>query len=121
PARRDFAYHSAMTPPQRKSARFAEWRAVRRERQEARNAELDRQDREAAERLHNIKPPPLFSEAALDGACPKCGGRQFRSHAGISALGGFLVAGVVGAVVAAAANSNEGIECLTCGERFSKG
>ena len=110
-----------MTPPQRRSARFAEWRAARRERQEARNAELDRQDREAAERLHNIKPPPLFSEASVDGACPKCRGRQFRSHTGISALGGFLVAGVVGAVVAAAANSNEGIECLTCGERFSKG
>jgi hypothetical protein len=121
PVRPDFAYHSAMTPPQRKSGRFAEWQALRRERQEARNAELDRQDREAAERLHSIKPPPLFSAAAVDGACPNCGGRQFQTHEGVSSLGAFLVGGVVGAVVAAAANSNEGIECLTCGERFSKG
>jgi hypothetical protein len=112
-----------MQTPMAKTTRqaLAEMRAERKKRQEARNAELDRQDREAAERLRNIKPPPLFSEAAVDGACPKCRGRQFRSHEGVSALGAFLVGGVVGAVVAAAANSNEGIECLTCGERFSKG
>jgi hypothetical protein len=102
---------------------LAEMRADRKRRQAARNAELDRQDREAAERLHNIKPPPLFSEVAVDGACPKCRGRQFRSDTTGVVLGGLLVGGVIGLAIAAAvaSNSDERFECVTCGERFRKG
>lgn len=118
-------YHYVMRTPMTMTTRqaLAAMRADRKKRQAARDAELDRQDREAAERLHNIKPLPLFSEAAVDGACPKCRGQQFRSgNAGGAALGGFLVAGAVGAVIAAAASgSDENVECVTCGERFRKG
>jgi hypothetical protein len=114
-----------MRTPMTKTTRqaLAEMRADRKKRQEARGAELDRQDREAAERLHNIKPPPPFSEVAVDGACPKCRGRQFGAESsGAAAVGGFLVARVVGAAIAsAAASGSDRIECVTCGERFRKG
>jgi hypothetical protein len=115
-------YYSSMRTPMTKTTRQALAEADRKKRRENKNAELDRQDREAAERLHNIKPPPLFSEVAVDGACPKCRGRQFRNDTGGAALGGFLVAGLVGAAIAAAASStDERIECVTCGEGFRRG
>jgi hypothetical protein len=102
---------------------LAEMRARRKQRQEARNAELDRQDREAAERLHNLKPAPLFSTVAVDGACPKCGGRQFRSderfYTGVAEFLTLLLAGSIGAQVDPD-EFLERIKCVTCGELFRR-
>lgn len=101
---------------------LTEMRAERRQRREARNAELDRQDRKAPERLANLKPVPLFSEAAVEGKCPDCHGSQFRplAHTGAAALGGFLVAGVIGSIVAGSVDQGY-VECVTCGKVFRKG
>lgn len=76
---------------------------------------------------HNDPSAPLFSEAAVGGACAKCGGHSFQS-AGLgssTAVGvGFLVAGAVGAAVGAAAasmGSDEYVLCITCGARYRRG
>lgn len=69
---------------------------------------------------------PLFSEATLDGACPKCGGHQFRKapvHAGKAAVGRSRpdrLGGIIG-VALAAKKAAEHVECVTCGMRFRKG
>jgi predicted RNA-binding Zn-ribbon protein involved in translation (DUF1610 family) len=92
------------------------WPEKRRRRREAREAELDRQDREAASRLANLAP----AEVAADGKCPGCGSRQFRplETAGEAAARGFLAGGLAGSAAAA----NQGFtECVTCGKVFRKG
>jgi hypothetical protein len=110
--------------PMTKSTRqvLAEMRAERRQRREACNAELDRRDREVAERLANLQPIPLFSEAAVEGKCPECHGSQFRplARTGAAAVGGFLAAGLIGSIVAASVDQGY-VECVTCGKVFRKG
>jgi hypothetical protein len=93
------------------------WRAGRKARQAARNAELDRQDREAAELLANLKPPPLFSEVAVDGACPKCHGWSFGPPADSVRLA--LAAGSLVGYLASRTSSI--FACSTCGMLFTKG
>lgn len=99
--------------------KIAETRDRRRQRREAREAELDRQDQEAARRLENLAPAPVFSEAATDGKCPGCGGGQFRplETAGEAAARGFLGGGLIGAAIAV---NQEFTECMTCGKIFRK-
>lgn len=111
-----------MRTPMTKTTRevFAEWRAERRQRQERENAELERLDRAAAERLANIRPLPLFSEATTDGKCPKCQGQQFRDPSTAAGIGGFIVGGLIGAAYASASEGGI-VECLTCGEQFQRG
>lgn len=99
---------------------LAGWRAERRQRQAEENARLEEMDREASDRLANIQPLPLFSEAVKDGTCPKCHGRQFRDPAVKAGVAGFLLGGVVGAAFASALEG--GItECATCGSQFRRG
>jgi hypothetical protein len=69
---------------------------------------------------------PLFSQAAVGGACAKCGGRSFTAAGvgtGTAIEVGFLVAGVVGAAVGAAASMDSGeyVLCVTCGARYRRG
>ena len=96
------------------------WTEKRRRRREAREAELDRQDREAASRLANVAPAPVFSEAAPDGTCPDCGCSRFRplETAGEAAARGFLAGGLAGS---AAAVSQGFTQCVTCGKVFREG
>lgn len=69
---------------------------------------------------------PVFSEVAVNGACPRCHGMSFRTPAstGVLAAGGWLVGGVAGAAVGAAigaATPSDIILCVTCGARFRRG
>jgi membrane protein involved in colicin uptake len=63
--------------------------------------------------------PPLFSEAAVGGRCPKCGGASFESGR-TNAAGAFLVGGLAG-VAAAHSLAGRGVLCVTCGMEFGKG
>ena len=96
------------------------WTEKRRRRREAREAELDRQDREAASRLAGLAPAPVLSEAAADGRCPGCGGSRFcpLETAGEAAARGFLAGGLIGAAVAAGQGFTQ---CAGCGKVFREG
>jgi hypothetical protein len=63
--------------------------------------------------------PPLFSEAAVDGHCPKCGGASFESGR-TNAAGAFLVGGIAG-IAAAHSLADREVRCVTCGTEFRKG
>jgi len=69
---------------------------------------------------------PFFSEVAVDGACPRCHGRSFRTPepASVLATGGLLAGGLAGAAAGAAigaAASSDLVLCVTCGARFRRG
>jgi ribosomal protein L40E len=70
---------------------------------------------------------PRFSEATVDGRCPKCHGNLFTAPdlAAPLTVGGFMVGGAaaaaVGAVAAAAMSPSDLILCVTCGARFRRG
>jgi hypothetical protein len=68
-----------------------------------------------AERLargERFKEPPLFTEAAIDGRCPKCHGTQFRRP---------LFSEWSGDRIFAFVQARKRVECVTCGMRFRKG
>jgi hypothetical protein len=65
-----------------------------------------------------------FSQAAVDGACPKCGGRQFQQPADHKKkgrqIGGWGIPALIGTAMAKADNATK-VECVTCGQQFLKG
>jgi Zn finger protein HypA/HybF involved in hydrogenase expression len=69
---------------------------------------------------------PLFSQAAVDGHCPRCKGSSFTvpNATGVLAAGGYALGGVAGAVVGAAigaATADTIVVCVTCGARYRRG
>lgn len=60
-------------------------------------------------RGEKFRDPPLFSQAATDGKCPKCHGRQFLRPSVSPAPGLGLL------------DIRKLVECLTCGELFTRG
>jgi hypothetical protein len=69
---------------------------------------------------------PLFSVAAPEGKCSRCGGASFRSAdvSGMLAAGGLIAGGAVGATIGALAGSmspNDLLLCVTCGARYRRG
>jgi len=66
---------------------------------------------------------PRFSDVSVDGSCPRCHGKSFRTSdiTGTATTVGFLAGGVLGAAVGAVAGAmspNDVIICVTCGARF---
>jgi ribosomal protein L40E len=69
---------------------------------------------------------PLFSQVAVGGRCPRCGGSSFTAAdaTGVLAAGGYVLGGVAGAVVGAAigaATADTIVVCVTCGARYRRG
>src|SRR5690242_19301890 len=100
------------------------------DRREARQAELDRQDREHSGGSQDLGPDqpscPRFSEVAADGRCPGCHATSFTAPglAAPMAAGGYLIADAVGAVNGAATGTTSSdyiIVCVTCGKPFRRG
>lgn len=64
-----------------------------------------------------------FSVVAKDGACPKCGGRQFQQPDPVQEgkrIGGWGLAARLSTAVVKGDLAKQ-VECVTCGERFLKG
>jgi Zn finger protein HypA/HybF involved in hydrogenase expression len=69
---------------------------------------------------------PLFSQVAVDGRCPRCGGSSFTAPTatGVLAAGGYVLGGVAGAVVGAAIGAATPVTivvCVTCWARYRRG